>query len=104
MKSLSAKYGGWAVVTGASSGIGRSIAERLAADGMNLVLVARSEQALQETADELRSRYSIQTRVLSLDLADPISPETLDLETIDLDVGLLVNNAAIEQRLSLIHI
>ena len=98
MKSLSAKYGGWAVVTGASSGIGRSIAERLAADGMNLVLVARSEQPLQETADELRSRYSIQTRVLSLDLADPISPETLDLETIDLDVGLLVNNAAIEQR------
>lgn len=98
MKSLTAKYGGWAVVTGATSGIGRSFAERLAEAGMNLVLVARTEAALKQTASELQARYSIQTRVLSLDLADPLAPETVDLETIDLDVGLLINNAAIEQR------
>ena len=98
MKTLSTKYGGWAVVTGASSGIGRSFAHLVARDGMNVVLVARSEDALKETADELHSRYSVQTRVLALDLTEPLSRETLDRETVDLDVGLLINNAAVEQR------
>lgn len=98
MKSLAAKYGDWAVVTGATSGIGRSFAEHLARAGMHLVLVARSEDALRQIAAELRTRYAVQTRVLALNLANPIARETLDLETIDLDVGLLVNNAAIEQR------
>lgn len=98
MRSLTARYGGWAVITGATSGIGRSFAEHLARDGMHLVLVARSENTLQLTAAELQSRYAIQTRVLALDLSEPIARETLDLETLDLDIGLLINNAAIEQR------
>lgn len=98
MKTLTTKYGAWAVVTGASSGIGRKFADRLAQSGVNVALVARSERVLQKTADELRSRYAIQTRVLALDLTDTIARETLDLETRDLDVGLLVNNAAVEQR------
>ncbi len=98
MQSFATKYGGWAVVTGASSGIGRSFANRLAADGMNLVLVARNELALQQVADELRSQYAVQTRVLALDLSEPLARETLDRETLDLDVGLLINNAAVEQR------
>ena len=98
MKSLTTKYGSWAIVTGASSGIGKSFAQRLARDGMNLVLIARSEKALQTTAEELRTRYAVQTRVLPLDLSDPIAAEILDRETLDLDVGLLVNNAAVEQR------
>lgn len=98
MKSLSTKYGGWAIVTGASSGIGKSFAHLVARDGMNVVLVARSEGALKETAGELHSRYSVQTRVLALDLTEPITRETLDRETLDLDVGLLINNAAAEQR------
>ena len=98
MKTLSTKYGGWAVVTGASSGIGRSFAHLVARDGMNVVLVARSEDALKETAEELQSLYSVQTRVLALDLSEPLSRETLDRETVDFDVGLLINNAAVEQR------
>lgn len=98
MKSLTAKYGGWAVVTGATAGIGKSFAHQLAREGMHVVLVARSEDALQATAEELQTRYAIQTRVLALDLAHPIAAETLDLETLDLDVGLLVSNAAVEQR------
>ena len=98
MKSLSTKYGGWAVVTGASSGIGRSFAHLVAIEGMNVVLVARSEAALNDVAEELHSRYSVQTRVLALDLTDRLSRETLDRETLDLDVGLLINNAAVEQR------
>ena len=98
MKSLTTSYGAWAVVTGASSGIGKSFADRLARTGMNVVLVARSEDALEQVAEELRSRYAVQTRVLALDLSQATGRETLDLETLDLDVGLLVNNAAVEQR------
>lgn len=98
MKSHATKYGGWAVVTGATSGIGKSLAHQLAREGMHIVLVARSEDALHETAEELQTQYAIQTRVLALDLAHPLAAETVDLETLDLDVGLLVNNAAVEQR------
>ena len=97
MKSLTTTYGTWAVVTGASSGIGKSFAHHLARVGMNVVLVSRSENALEKAADELRSQYGIQTRVLALDLTQSIARETLDLETLDLDVGLLINNAAVEQ-------
>jgi short-subunit dehydrogenase len=98
MKSLTTKYGSWAVVTGASSGIGQSFAHHLARAGMNVVLVSRSRDALEKTANELQSQFAVRTRVLELDLGQPIARETLDLETLDLDVGLLVNNAAIEQR------
>lgn len=98
MKSFASRYGGWAVVTGATAGIGKSFAHQLARDGMHIVLVARSGDALQETAEELRTQYAIQTRVLALDLAHSMAAETLDLETLDLDVGLLINNAAVEQR------
>lgn len=98
MKSFSTRYGGWAIVTGASSGIGRSFGRQLARAGLNLVLVSRSEAALEEVAGELQREYGIQTRVIALDLIQPIARETLDLETRDLDVGLLVNNAAAEQR------
>ena len=98
MNSLASKYGGWAIVTGATAGIGKSFAQQLARDGMHVVLVARSEDALQETAEELRTQYAVQTRVLALDLSQPMAAETVDLETLDLDVGLLVNNAAVEQR------
>lgn len=98
MKSFTEKYGGWAVVTGASSGIGKSFARQLAGAGLNLVLVSRSEATLDEIADDLRCEYDVQTRIIALDLRQPIARETLDLETRDLDVGLLINNAAAEQR------
>ena len=88
MKSLASKYGGWAVVTGATAGIGKSFAHQLARDGMYVVLVARSEDAIQDTAEELRTQYAVQTRVLALDLSHPMAAETVDLEPLDLDVGL----------------
>jgi hypothetical protein len=97
MSTKTSPYGPWAVVTGASSGIGRSFAEQLARTGHNVVLVARSQDALERTADELQTRYAVQTRVLPLDLAERRARASLDVNTRDLDVGLLVNNAAIEQ-------
>lgn len=101
MTSLSKKlrrYGDWAIVTGASSGIGRSFAHHLASAGLNVVLVARSERALQSVSDALRENHGVQTRVLPLDLTKPSASQKLEAATADLDVGLLVNNAAVEQR------
>lgn len=68
---LDAFRGDWGFVTGASSGIGRAYAERLASAGMNLVLIARGRDRLRLAAQELEDRYGIQTHVLSLDLSVP---------------------------------
>ena len=62
-------YGPWAVVTGASDGIGKALAGRLASDRVNVVLVARSEARLQALAGELSAAHGIETMVLVADLS-----------------------------------
>jgi len=84
------RYGPWAVVTGASDGIGRDFAERLAEAGVQLVLVARRREVLEAFAGELARRYGVSTRVLPLDLSRPGAVEALASGTSDIDVGLLV--------------
>ncbi len=61
-RRLREKYGPWALVTGASSGIGRELAGQLAAAGLHLVLNARNLSKLEKTGQDLQDRYSIQTR------------------------------------------
>jgi uncharacterized protein len=90
VSGLGVKYGPWAVVTGASDGIGRAIAVELAATGMNLVLVARRQDVLDALARDLRTQHAIETRTVALDLARPSSVEALLHATRALDVGLLV--------------
>lgn len=92
-KRIYLRYGPWAVVTGASSGIGREMAFQLAQAGLNLVLCARSQEILQQIATELTNRYAIEVRVVRLDLAVDTGVETLDKATRDLDVGLLIASA-----------
>lgn len=84
------RYGPWAVVTGASSGIGRAITVRLAETGLNLVLVARSQGVLDELARDLTARHGIEVRVLGTDLTKDASSEELETATSNLDVGLLI--------------
>jgi short-subunit dehydrogenase len=93
MTSHLEKYGPWALVTGASSGIGAEFAHQLAAQGFNLVLVARRTQRLQQIAHDLQTHHATQVRLLSFDLSQEDNLYRIDHETKDLDIGLLVNNA-----------
>ena len=87
---LAHRYGPWAVVTGASDGIGLAFAQHLAASGLNLVLVARREAKLELLAAELQHKHGVQCRVLSADLSDLEAVHRVADATSDLDVGLLV--------------
>ena len=88
--NLTKRYGSWAIVTGASSGIGREMALRLAESGLNLVLVARSKQVLEQMAVDWRDRYSIEVKVLAVDLSMDAGNRIILEETQNLDIGLLV--------------
>src|SRR5215467_12520058 len=87
--------GKWALVTGASAGIGVALAEELAAGGTNLVLTARRKDRLNELAQRLNTADKIQTQVFPADLADPAAPEHIFSFTRDkgIEVDLLINNA-----------
>lgn len=84
------RYGPWAVVTGASDGIGRAFAERLAATGLNVVLVARRRALLESLAIDLGRRYGITCQVIEADLADRGAVQRIVDAVDDRDVGLAV--------------
>ncbi len=84
------RYGPWALVTGASDGIGRAMAGRIAAEGINVVLVARSTDRLHALATELSAAHNVDTRVLPTDLADPGAVDAISDLTSELDIGLVV--------------
>jgi len=90
---LLTRYGPWAVVTGASDGIGRAFASELARAGVNLVLVARRGGVLTEVARDLEARFSVETAVVAADLASPAGVDEVVERTRSLDVGLLVASA-----------
>ena len=87
------KYGSWALVAGASEGIGAAFSEALAERGLNLILIARREKVLSELAQDLVSRYSIQVEEHIVDLGNSSSVRDL-ISSLDKEIGLLVYNAA----------
>ena len=95
MKNFKQAYGKWALVTGASSGIGKAISLQLAKQGVNLVTVARNQQNLQLLQTELENT-GIEVLSISADLSQPGSSTEINNKTAHLDIGLLVANAGIE--------
>jgi uncharacterized protein len=89
----------WALVTGASAGIGKALAEELAKGATNLVLTARREDRLRSIAQELSTSHNIRAEIFVADLAQPPAPEAIFQFTRQkgLTIDLLVNNAGFGQ-------
>jgi short-subunit dehydrogenase len=86
-----------ALITGASSGIGRELAQLLAADGVNLVLVGRNRASLQALADKLQAEHRVSARCEPRDLSEPLAAARLwtDLTEAGIAIDILVNNAGV---------
>ena len=94
MSSLK-RYGTTALVTGASSGIGKSYARAIAKDGLNLVLKKRRKALLDELADELRGEHGIQVHTIAQDLTELDAADRVydNVQQAGLEIDMLVNNA-----------
>lgn len=90
MVDFAAKYGPWAIIVGASDGVGALFAERVAINGVNVVLVARRQQVLDEVAAGIRERIGVATRTVTVDLIEPDAASVIIDNTADLEIGMLV--------------
>jgi short-subunit dehydrogenase len=91
------KYGPWALIAGASEGIGRAFALSLARRGVHLVLIARKEAPLQRLSEELKRVHRIDSLVLPRDLSTTGAVNRVTEAVADLDIGLLIYNAVLAE-------
>lgn len=84
-----------ALITGASSGIGKSFAYLLAAKGTNLVLVARSKSTLDDIAGDIKDKHGVAVSIIQKDLSEPLSSKSLydEVKSLNIPIHLLINNA-----------
>ncbi|MEO1450199.1 MAG: SDR family NAD(P)-dependent oxidoreductase [Bacteroidota bacterium] len=92
-KRLFQRYGNWALITGASSGIGKELATRLAEAGFNLVITGRRASLLEELSRSLQNTYGGQIQPMQGDLSNMEEVDTLLQATNDLPIGLAILNA-----------
>lgn len=97
MSSFTERYGPWSLVTGASAGLGAEFAAQLARRGINVVLVARRNQRLEQLAASLCENHGIQAKALALDVTSGDLEQVVEEATRSLDIGLLINNAGSAQ-------
>ncbi len=91
--SRKSHYGPWALITGGSAGIGLEFARQLAAEGFDIVIVARRAGALDQCKVALETEFGTRVRAIAADLSDDADVDRVIRETADLEVGLLINNA-----------
>ncbi|MBC7922012.1 MAG: SDR family oxidoreductase [Ferruginibacter sp.] len=92
-RRLKEKYGSWAIITGASSGIGKELSERVAESGLNVLLVARRKDLLDELASGIKNKYRVQARTLAADLSEENEATKVINESKNFDIGLLIASA-----------
>jgi len=94
---LKVKYGPWAMVTGSTQGIGKEYAMTLAKQGLNIVLVSRNKQKLDNVANEIRDSYKVDTMTVVADFTNPetISKAIKKVKSANIDLGILVNNVGV---------
>ena len=87
----------YALITGASAGLGAEFARQLAGRGHNLVLVARREGKLRELADDLVTTYKVKVEIIEADLSEPSAPEMIATQCRErgLHIDWLINNAGV---------
>lgn len=93
-KNFKQRYGDWALVTGATSGIGAELADQIAAKGLNIVLVARKESDLKEHAAQITRKHGVETAIIPADLAT--DEGIAKVKATKIEIGLLVPAAGIE--------
>ena len=94
MRSFKDRYGPWALVAGASEGIGAEFARQIAARGVNVILLALEGTPLEQVAAEIRAAHGVEVRVEGIDLATPTLEVDVAPVVDGLEIGLLVYNAA----------
>ncbi|RXN17233.1 apoptosis inhibitor 5 [Labeo rohita] len=92
---LSPKLGKWAVVTGATDGIGKSYAEELARRGFSMMLISRSQEKLDDVAKSLESTYNVETKTIAVDYGQNDIYPKIEKGLAGLEIGVLVNNVGI---------
>mmetsp|Transcript_12781 Transcript_12781/g.20884 ORF Transcript_12781/g.20884 Transcript_12781/m.20884 type:complete len:346 (+) Transcript_12781:101-1138(+) len=97
LRKYGARKEAWAVVTGASDGIGKEFAKQLAKKGFHVVLISRNQSKLDEVATEIESKYKMKSKVIAADLntIDTAVYDRIAAEISDLKVTILVNNAGV---------
>ena len=92
------RYGPWAVVAGASAGLGAAFADEVARRGTNVILCARRSDVMERTAAELRDRHGVEVRTVTVDMGSPDLDDVVAAATDDVEVGLFIYNAAAEPQ------
>src|SRR5271156_472390 len=91
-------YGPWAVIAGGSEGVGSAFADRLAKQGLKLLLIARKPAPLESVAADIRKQYATEVRTLSLDLTAPDAVARIIDATQGREVGMLIYNAGADDN------
>jgi short-subunit dehydrogenase len=90
MSGFKDRYGNWALVAGASEGVGLAFAHAMAEIGVNVVLLSRRQIVLEKVAGQLQEEHGIETRVLAIDLFEKTAAASIIERTADLEIGLLI--------------
>ena len=87
--TLREKYGEWGIILGATEGVGKAFCERLAKEGMNVVMDGRREEKLKELGEELKNTYEIDYKVVKADFSLPDATDKIFAATENLDMGFM---------------